>query len=89
LKRIAACESTGDVNKEPREFYPDGKVITGYPDPDDKGMLQINVPTWGAKAKELGFDIYAYDGNLAMGKWIYDNDSRHAENWSASEPCWK
>lgn len=88
LKHIASCESWGDPNKEPREFRPNGSVLRGDPNPDDIGLAQINFPTWGKKAKELGFNLYTYSGNLAMAKWIFDNDPRHAENWSWSEGCW-
>jgi hypothetical protein len=66
LKHIAYLESWGDLNKEPREFLPDGSVLLRTPNPNDIGLGQINLPTWGAKAKELGFDLYTYDGNLAM-----------------------
>lgn len=88
LKRIASCESWGDPNKEPRQFLPNGSVLRGYPNPDDIGLAQINVPTWGGVAKKLGFNIYTYNGNLAMAKWIFDNDSQHQENWHWSEGCW-
>ena len=86
LKHIASCESWGDPNKEPRQFNASGTVLKGYPNPNDIGMMQIHEPIWGAKAKELGFDIYTYDGNLAMGKWIFD---RYGENpWKYSRRCW-
>lgn len=88
LKHIASCESWGDPNKEPRQFRPDGSLLRGDPNPDDIGLAQINVPTWGKKAAALGFNIYTYSGNLAMAKWIFNNDPRHEENWSWSEGCW-
>jgi hypothetical protein len=86
LKHIASCESWGDPNKDPREFLPDGTVLRGYPNPNDVGLAQINVPTWGAIAAELGFDLYTYDGNLAMAKWIYDHYG--SAPWKYSEGCW-
>lgn len=88
LKHMASCESWGDANKTPREFLPDGSVLRGYPDPDDVGLGQINIPTWGAKAKELGFNLFTYAGNLKMMKWIFDNDPRHEANWNPSKGCW-
>ena len=88
LERIAACESTGDVHGTPRQFLPNGQVLRGYPNPDDIGELQINAPTWQKKAESLGYDIYTQEGNITMGKWIFDNDSRHAQNWKWSEKCW-
>lgn len=85
LKRIASCESWGDPNKEPRQFK-DGQVLRGVPNPDDIGLAQINEPTWGAQAKELGYDIYTYDGNLAMAKWIFNHYGSTPWNWSKG--CW-
>jgi hypothetical protein len=86
LKHITSCESWGDPNKEPREFGPDGKVLHGYPNPQDIGLGQINLPTWGEKAKELGFDLNTYDGNLGMSKWIFDHYGW--KPWVYSESCW-
>jgi hypothetical protein len=46
LKRIASCEGWGDPNREPRQFLPDGSVLRGFPNPQDIGLAQINLPTW-------------------------------------------
>jgi hypothetical protein len=86
LKHITSCESWGDPNKEPREFDASGTVIRGYPNPNDIGLGQINLPTWGTKAKELGFDLYTYQGNVAMSKWIFDHYG--SAPWKYSEGCW-
>jgi hypothetical protein len=86
LKHITSCESNGDPNKEPREFNSSGTVLHGYPNPDDIGLGQINLPTWGAKAKELGFDLYTYQGNLDMTFWIYDHYGW--KPWTYSRGCW-
>jgi hypothetical protein len=86
LKHITSCESWGDPNKEPRQFNASGTVLHGNPNPQDIGLGQINLPTWGAKAKELGFDLYTYDGNLAMSKWIFDHYD--AKPWTYSKGCW-
>lgn len=86
LKHIASCESWGNADMEPREFLPNGAVLHGYPNPDDIGLGQINLPTWGKKAKELGFNLYTYDGNLAMTKWIFDHYGRSP--WNYSKGCW-
>jgi hypothetical protein len=86
LKRIASCESWGDPNKEPREFLPDGSVLHGETNPDDIGLAQINLPIWGPQALKLGFDIYSYEGNLKMAKWIFD---KYGSNpWYLSSHCW-
>lgn len=87
LKHIASCEDWGDPNKEPREFTANGEVLRGYPNPDDIGIGQINLPTWGPKAKELGFDLYTYDGNVAMSKWIFDHYGW--KPWVYSKDCWR
>jgi hypothetical protein len=86
LKHIASCESWGDPNKEPRQFTSTGAVLHGFPNPKDIGLGQINLPTWGTKAKALGFDLNTYDGNLAMSKWIYDHYGW--KPWTYSKGCW-
>jgi hypothetical protein len=86
LKRIASCESWGDPSKEPRQFLPNGSVLRGYPNPNDIGLAQINIPTWGAPAAELGFDLKTYEGNLAMAKWIFDRYG--SAPWRYSQKCW-
>ncbi len=84
---VTSCESWGDPNKQPREFTETGAVLHGYPNPDDIGLGQINLPTWGATAKQLGFDLYTYEGNLAMSKWIFDHYG--AAPWKYSKGCWQ
>lgn len=86
LKHIASCESTGDPNKEPREFNASGTVLRGYPNPNDVGLAQINIPTWGANAKALGDDLFTYQGNLAFAKWLFDHEGD--EPWKYSKGCW-
>lgn len=51
-----------------RQFKADGSVVRSHT--DDVGVTQINVPHWGEKAKELGYDIYTEDGNLLMAKHV-------------------
>ena len=93
LERIAACESTGDPNGTPRQFLPDGSVlwgndpVTGKPVKRDEGILQINSYVWGRLAASMGDDLATEAGNLAFGKWLFDEYG--AGPWSASEECWK
>lgn len=86
LKHITSCESWGDPNKEPREFTPDGKVLRGYPNPQDIGVGQINLPTWGPTAEKLGFDLFTYEGNVGFSKWLYDHYGW--KPWVYSKGCW-
>ena len=46
---------------------------------------QINLPIWGKTAKQLGFDLYTYDGNLEMAKWIFDHYG--SKPWTYSKGC--
>src|SRR3990167_8630484 len=60
--RIIKCESNF------RQFDESGNVLRSKT--NDVGAAQIHVPTWGAKAKELGHDIYELEGNLNMAMYI-------------------
>jgi hypothetical protein len=80
LKRIASCES-GD-----RQFNPNGTVLRGVINPHDLGRFQINELIWGARAKELGHDLYSDAGNRAMALWIYAKYG--VEPWGWSKFCW-
>ena len=85
LKTICACESVWDPDAEPVHFKKNGAVLVGFSG-FDIGKCQINEPTWGWKAIELGYDIYKERGNELMANWIYD---RHGtEPWKRSLACW-
>lgn len=84
LKAICGCESMGNW-KNPQHFNK-GKIIIGRTTPDDKGICQINKRYWGAKAKELGFNILERNGNIQMANWIYERQG--TQPWSASKGCW-
>lgn len=83
LKKIAQAESQGrqfDANGLPlMHANTNGSV--------DLGILQINNRVWGAKAKELGFDLLTEKGNMAMGEWILMN--RGTDAWNSSSKSWK
>jgi len=87
LKRACSCESWGDPNKQPREFYPDGRLIKGFPDPSDEGACQIHTPTWQKEADVLGYNIETYEGNVKMANYIYGVQGMAA--WNASKSCWQ
>lgn len=52
----------------------------------DWGYYQINDYYWGAKARELGFDLMTLEGNKAMGEWLYANHG--TEPWINSKKNW-
>lgn len=80
LKRIAECESGG------RQFKDDGSVVRGIANPQDIGKYQINLYWNGAKAKELGYDLFTEEGNTLMALYLYH--SRGTKDWSWSAGCW-
>lgn len=65
-----ACESGF------RQFDNDGRILRSKT--DDVGITQINVDTWGLKAKELGLDIYTPLGNVQMAKHILNIQGKKA-----------
>ena len=89
LKKICACESTGDPNKEPRHFTDEGEVIRGWYSINgnlDWGMCQISDKYWLKKSIELGYDIFTQEGNLKMAEWLYENGG--IWHWRWSKKCW-
>lgn len=82
LERIAKCESSnGHYSKNGQV-----QVHANTNGTVDVGQYQINVQVWGAKATELGFDIFTKEGNKAMAEWIYAN--KGTEPWYSSKACW-
>jgi len=82
MERIAKCESpTGHFGKN-------GQVAVRGNDNHtvDIGSRQINSFYWGAKATELGYNLWIEKDNIAMGDWIYQNYG--TEPWSSSKKCW-
>lgn len=80
LKAIAVCESGGT------QFDSGGDVIRGRIDPDDTGLFQINLRSWGAESKRLGYDLETRKGNILMAEYIMKTQGLSA--WSASKYCW-
>lgn len=77
LRKICKAESGGE------QFDKKGKVIVGKIDPRDKGICQINEYYNGAKARELGYDIYTKEGNIKMAEWLFLNFG--SSPWDASK----
>jgi hypothetical protein len=86
LQRICGCESVGNPNKEPQQFHPDGTVIRGVINNLDIGMCQINLKYHGARAEELGIDLFTREGNLTYANMLYTTQGSTPWNWSKS--CW-
>lgn len=88
LMRACSCESWGDPNKIPRQFLPNGKVVTGVPNPNDVGACQINLTTWGKTANKLGLNVTSsLHDNIEMANYIYSVQGMSA--WKYSENCWE
>lgn len=79
MVRIAQCESGN------RHYRASGEVIKNPVTPD-YGKYQLNLPTWGAKAKKLGYNIMTPSGNEAMAMWIYNHEG--TDPWFMSRECW-
>lgn len=81
MAKVAYCES------EFRQFDgKTGKVMRGWANPADVGVMQINETAHAAAAKKLGFDIYSLDGNLAYARYLYEHQG--LDPWVYSKPCW-
>lgn len=88
LKKICACESTGNPNKIPQHYERDGiTVLTGRITPADIGMCQINLDYHAHNAKRMGIDVYDPNGNVAYANWLYERQGN--QPWSASKKCWQ
>ena len=81
LIEVAKCESHFT------QFTKSGNVFRGEALPSDVGVMQINEGYHDAQARQLGFDIYTIDGNLAFAKALYE---RYGDDpWTSSSKCWK
>lgn len=78
LVEIAKCESG-------LRHFVEGKVIRGTVNPKDIGLFQISETYWLDVSRELGHDIYTVEGNIAMAKYIYEENGVKPWRWSA--PC--
>lgn len=78
LQKIAKCESGNSQFKN-------GQVLINAT--QDMGKYQINLPTWGKKATELGYNLSTEQGNEDMALWLYKN--KGTGSWSSSSKCWQ
>lgn len=82
LDRIAKCESpNGQLAKNGQV-----QVHANSNGTVDAGMYQINIQVWGAKATELGYDLFSKEGNKKMAEWLYAN--KGTSPWYSSAKCW-
>lgn len=95
MARIAMCESHNShlCTKELADIKLCNKGEVGQVllnpnknDTVDIGKYQINETYWGAKATELGLNLFDEKDNEKMAYWIYKN--RGTTDWSASQRCW-
>jgi hypothetical protein len=85
LDKIAKCESSTG------HFAKNGQVVvranaSKTHNSVDIGKYQINSYYWGAKATELGLNLWVEEDNEKMAYYIYKNYGTEA--WSASRKCW-
>ena len=80
LAAVAYCESRY------RHVGPDGNIFRGVVNNKDVGVMQINEYYHLEDSKELGFDIYTLEGNMAYARHIYETSG--LQPWVSSKPCW-
>jgi len=85
LEKIAKCESGGKHYGSNGQVIVRGNVGVGH-NSVDIGKYQINSYYWGAKATELGLNLWVEEDNEAMAMYIYQE--KGTEAWSASRKCW-
>ena len=96
LKRISACESTGDKNGTPRQFNDDGSILWGHERINgkvvvikrDAGEFQINTIAHADELKKLGLDVVNSESdNRAYALILYLRNG--TADWNASKAtCW-
>lgn len=77
---IARCES------HLRHYDTQGILVRGRVNSSDIGVFQINERFHAKVSRELGFDIYTPEGNIAYGLWMLK--SMGTKPWKASQTCW-
>lgn len=80
-RRIAFCESSF------RHSDATGAIIRGKNNVADVGLFQINEKYHLKKSRELGFNIYALEGNIGYALWLIKNEG--TKHWRWSRNCWK
>lgn len=91
LKRIAACESTGSVENEPRQFLPDGSPLWGIDHgvivKRDVGLFQINLKAHAEELANLHLDVVTkIDDNANYALILFERNG--TRDWLPSKSCW-
>lgn len=81
LSAIAQCESHG------HQFADNGQVLRNKSHRAVVGVFQINERLHGAKARQLGLNIYTQEGNWAYARYLLETEG--TTPWNASRGCWK
>jgi len=85
LEKIAKCESlTGHYAKNGQVAVRANASKTH--NSVDIGKYQINSYYWGAKATEMGLNLWDEKDNETFAIWLYGE--KGSEPWSASKKCW-
>lgn len=78
MVRVFRCESGL------KQFETNGEVLVSPT--RDVGVSQINLKAHAKTAKQLGFDIYTTEGNLAYARYLFER--RGTRDWYMSKHCW-
>ena len=81
MAEVAHCESRF------RQHDSKGEVLRGEENRLDRGVMQINEFYHGIKAKQLGYDILAIEGNTAYARHLFEKSG--LQPWVSSSKCWQ
>lgn len=82
MDRIAKCESEGKHTGKSGQVLAVGNNNKSV----DVGKYQINLSVWGAKATEMGLNLFVEEDNKKFAMYLYKNFG--TEPWVYSKHCW-
>ena len=85
LKRVCACESVGNPDREPVHSI-NGEVIRGKINPQDIGICQINLYYHEAAAMSQGLNLFIEEDNITYANGLYEREGLRP--WNPSRHCW-
>jgi hypothetical protein len=80
LRAIAECESSL------RHTNPDGTVLTGVVNSQDRGLFQINLSAHQKTLTEMNLNADLLADNITYAKYLYRTEN--TKPWRFSEKCW-